>query len=177
MFAFAEKIELEAFFTIAEQTELFLKSVVMGAVFGIIYDVFRSLRAIFPPLGRRIPTMICDILFFLICGMGVYIFSMLFARGEVRAYYCLGAGLGMIIYLLTVGTVVIGIIRAVFGTIYKLLSHIASFIIRPFKKIFHETAVKVKSKVVLNAEKLKKKSQSKQKDLKNTPDLLYNDGK
>ncbi|MGN0665623.1 MAG: spore cortex biosynthesis protein YabQ [Huintestinicola sp.] len=110
--------ELESFFTINEQTELFLLSVVMGGLFGIVYDVFRAARVVFPPMAARVPTIICDVLFMLICGFGVYLFSMLFARGEVRAYYGGGALLGMIIYLMTVGTVIIGVIRTVFGLIY-----------------------------------------------------------
>lgn len=38
------KIEPEAFFTVSEQTELFLLSVLAGVTFGVLWDVFRALR-------------------------------------------------------------------------------------------------------------------------------------
>lgn len=126
---------LEAFFTVNEQAELFLMSAGMGILFGVLYDVFRTLRVVFPPLGKVIPTAVCDAVFVTICGFGIYLFSLLFARGEVRAYFALGAALGMTVYLFTVGTVVIGIIRVVFGTVYKILLKVYNIIKIPIVKI------------------------------------------
>lgn len=135
---FAAKISPEAFFTVREQTVLFLLSVVMGAGFGVIFDVFRALRVIVPPMRAKVPTAICDVIFFLICGFFVYMFSMTFARGEIRAYYWLGALLGGIIYLLTVGTAVMTVIRFVFGGIYGALHKVYLLCKLQFVKIIRK---------------------------------------
>lgn len=172
------EISTEAFFTVNEQTELFLMSVLLGGVFGVVYDVFRALRVIFPTLKRTVPTALCDILFFIICGFGIYIFSLTFARGEIRGYYWIGALLGGIIYLMTAGTVVIGIIRAVFGTVYGLLNKLYIKIKDSFTKltakIYAKIRTKKESKIVANAEKTEIKPKIKEKHLKSIPKILYN---
>ena len=81
------KIEPEAFFTVSEQTELFLLSVLAGVTFGVLWDVFRALRVMLPPMRSTALTAVCDALYMIICGLGLYIFSLLFARGEIRAFY------------------------------------------------------------------------------------------
>lgn len=168
------RIDVEAFFTVNEQTELFLLSVIMGAVFGIIYDVFRTLRTAVPLLKARLPTAICDAAFMIICALGIYIFSLTFARGEIRFYYVLGAALGMIIYLMTAGTVVIGIIRTVFGAVYGLMKKILSFVFRPAGIIFKKIRIKIYGIFIQCAEKFKGKSKSNKKDLKNIGEKVYN---
>ena len=112
------KIEPEAFFTVSEQTELFLLSVLAGVTFGVLWDVFRALRVMLPPMRSTALTAVCDALYMIICGLGLYIFSLLFARGEIRAFYWLGALLGAVIYILTAGTVIMGFLRWLFGGIY-----------------------------------------------------------
>lgn len=168
------KISPEAFFTVSEQTELFLLSVVMGGLFGVVFDIFRTLRVVFPILKKTVPTAVCDVIFFIVCGFGIYLFSLIFARGEIRGYYWLGALLGGIIYLMTAGTVVIGIIRAVFGTIYKALHNVYLFVSKPFVKISAEIRTKIIGKFVSNAEKSRQNRQSKGKHLKNMFKILYN---
>ncbi len=169
-----DDISPEAFFTINEQTELFLMSVLMGGIFGVVFDVFRALRVIFPALRGKGATAVCDMLFFVICGMGMYIFSLTFARGEIRGYFWVGALLGGIVYLLTAGTVVIGIIRAVFGTVYKWLGRLFSLIFSPFARFGAKIATKIRSKFVLNAEISGRKGKSVKKHLKSVPAILYN---
>lgn len=172
------EISPEAFFTVNEQTELFLMSVLLGGVFGAVYDVFRALRVIFPALRRTIPTAVCDVIFFIICGFGIYVFSLLFARGEIRGYYWIGALLGGIIYLMTAGTVVIGVIRAVFGAIYSLLNKIfikvRDLLVKPAVHIFNKMRTKMRGVFVTNAEKMKKRSKNREKHLKYKRKILYN---
>lgn len=147
------KIETETFMPVSRQTELFLLSVLLGAAFGVIYDVFRALRVVFPVLGKKLPTALCDILYFLICGVGIYLFSLIAARGEVRGYYWLGAFLGAVMYLLTAGTVVIGVIRAVFGTVYGAFKRIFTAISKPFISLFRKIFTKKDFKFVINDKK------------------------
>lgn len=142
----------EAFFTVREQTLLFLLTIPLGIVLGVLYDVFRALRVMFPPLRKTIPTAVCDIIYFQLCGICIYLFSLIFARGEIRAFYWLGAAIGGALYLLTVGTVVIGIIRRVFGVIFGIIA----FIKRHAGKIRSKISTKIESKVVSNVQNSEK---------------------
>ncbi|MCI7767655.1 MAG: spore cortex biosynthesis protein YabQ [Oscillospiraceae bacterium] len=148
------EIEPETFMPVCRQAELFLLSVLLGGGMGVLYDVFRALRAIFPPLGRVVPTAVCDIIFLLLCGLGIFLFSILCGDGLVRGYYLLGAFLGMTIYLLTAGTVVIGIIRTVFGGIYRVLGGILRRLGKPLAGLFKKISTKKGYKFVTNAKKL-----------------------
>ena len=162
-------IETEAFFTVSQQTALFLLSVVMGAVIGVIYDVFRAVRAAFPFMRKTIPTVVCDILFMLIAGMIVYIFSLLFAGGEVRGYYWLGSALGMIIYLMTAGTVVIGVIRWVSKLIYRLICRLWLVFTKPFGKLMRKNTTKKGYNFVSIAKKMFPNCKKVKKDLQKIP--------
>lgn len=139
---FSAKIEIDTFFSVSEQTELFLLAVLMGCVFGLIYDVFRALRAAVPVMKREVPTAVCDVLFMLICGLGIFVFSLVFARGEIRAYYWLGAFLGAVIYIMTAGNVIIGIIRWFFGGVYRIVNKICTWISDKIK----QTVLKIRKK-------------------------------
>lgn len=152
------KIEPETFMPVCRQTELFLLSVLLGGGMGVLYDVFRALRAIFPPIGRTVPTAVCDTIFLLLCGLGLFLFSVLCGDGQVRGYYLIGAFLGMVIYLMTAGTVVIGIIRTVFGTVYRVLGGFFRRLSKPFAMLFAMLFKKISTKkdykFVTNAKKM-----------------------
>lgn len=152
----------EAFFTVREQTLIFLLSIPMGIFLGVLYDVFRALRVMFPPLRKTIPTTVCDILYFQLCGICIYMFSLIFARGEIRAYYWLGGAIGGALYLLTAGTVVIGVIRRIFGVIFGIIA----FIKRHAVKIWAKISTKTEKKVVSNTQKSKKHPKVSKKHLK-----------
>ncbi|WP_432650117.1 spore cortex biosynthesis protein YabQ [Huintestinicola sp.] len=159
---------------VCRQTELFLLSVLLGAGLGVLWDVFRAVRAIFPVMGRTVPTAICDGLYLILCGIGIYIFSLLAGDGQVRGYYWLGAFLGAVIYILTAGTVVIGIIRRVFGTIYRLLGGAFRKAAKPFVRMYQKIDTKNGNKFVTNAKKMFHKCKNYQKDLKSKGHMVYN---
>ncbi|MBQ5332994.1 MAG: spore cortex biosynthesis protein YabQ [Oscillospiraceae bacterium] len=148
------KIEPETFMPVCRQTELFLLSVLLGGGIGVLYDVFRALRAIFPLMGRTVPTAVCDIIFLLLCGLGMFLFSVMAGDGQVRGYYLLGAILGMVIYLLTAGTVIIGVIRTVFGTVYRVLGGILRRMGKPLAELFKKISTKKDYKFVTYAKKM-----------------------
>ncbi len=174
IFGTLSEIETEAFFTVSEQTELFLLSVLAGVAFGILWDVFRTLRIMLPPLRSTSATAVCDILYMILCGLGLYLFSLLFARGEIRGYYWMGAFLGAVIYLMTAGNAVIGIIRRVFGVLYGILHKVFFIISEPFVFLYRKISTKIGYKFVSNAKKLLPKTKNYKKHLKNIPEMLYN---
>ena len=152
------RIDPETFMTVSRQAELFLLSVPLGAAMGILLDAFRALRAAFPPAAKAFPTAVCDMVWLILCGLGLYAFSVWTGDGMVRGYYCLGAAIGAVLYLLTAGNLMIGLIRRFFGAVYGFLGKIAA--------LFRKIGAKTKSKFVTNAKKSLPKGKSLKKHLK-----------
>lgn len=140
---------LEAFFTVSEQLLLFLGSVLLGAGLGVIFDIFRIIRIIFPPAGRDAPTAAADMLYMLIFGLGVFLFSAVFGRGEVRFFYAAGAGLGALLYLLTIGSVITGIVRSCCNAIRAALNNLYGKCIMIFSFLFGKKAENNTSKKII----------------------------
>ncbi|MBQ8569371.1 MAG: spore cortex biosynthesis protein YabQ [Oscillospiraceae bacterium] len=110
---------LETFFTVPQQLLLFLLSVITGIGLGIVYDIFRAFRVLIPLFRKKAATAAADVLYMLIFGITVFLFSAVFGRGQVRFFYAAGAGIGALLYILTAGNVVIGILRCCCGRIHN----------------------------------------------------------
>lgn len=135
-------MQLETFFSVSQHTSLFLVSVVLGAVLGVVYDVFRALRIIFPPAAKEGAVLVEDILFCIISGFSVFCFSTLAVRGQVRFFVFLGFIIGFVLYLLTIGSIITGVLRLVFGTIYGSLRKVYSAIIEPIVNLLRKICQK-----------------------------------
>ena len=124
---------LETFFTANEQLELFLGSVLLGTALGAVFDVFRIIRIIFPAAGKKAAVTVCDILYMLIFGAAVFLYSAVFGRAEVRFFYAAGAFLGAVLFSLTVGQAVTSAVRSCREAVIKLLMKIYSVTVAPLK--------------------------------------------
>ncbi|MGN1415947.1 MAG: spore cortex biosynthesis protein YabQ [Oscillospiraceae bacterium] len=113
---------IETFFTVPQQVFIFLCSVILGGALGVVYDVFRAVRIIFPFLGRKIPTAAADILYMIIFGLAVFLLSALMGRGVVRFFCIAGAAIGAVLYLTAVGNTVTGLLRRLCGGLRKAFS-------------------------------------------------------
>lgn len=113
----------ETYFSIQEQTMLFLWSCLIGFPLGILFDVFRTTRT-FIPHGKFI-IAIEDIIFMIIWGVQLICFTSVLARGEFRVFYAIGNFFGFILYLCIIG-----------NSIIKLQRNIAEKIKHILKKIF-----------------------------------------
>lgn len=102
---------IETFFTVPQQVFIFLSAVILGGGLGIVFDVFRALRIIFPFLGKRLPTAAADIICMMIFGLAVFLLSAVMGRGVVRFFCVVGAALGALLYLAAVGNTVTDILR------------------------------------------------------------------
>ena len=83
---------------VSEQLVLFLQSAALGAVLGLVYDLFRTLRT----LGGKIWGGILDVLFCLTAFSSIFFFVMA-GDGEMRIFILLGAAGGMLLFLCLAG--------------------------------------------------------------------------
>lgn len=127
---------LESFFTVSEQLKLFLLSCMFGFPIGIVYDIFRAIRVIFP--SGKIAAAIEDILFFIIYAVFLMCFTVSLARSEFRIYFCVGNLIGFIVYFFTLGNITIRILNKITTyvkkSLYLVLGPINNKIVLLFKK-------------------------------------------
>lgn len=94
---------METFFSISEQTQLFLGSVLLGLPIGLLLDGFRFLRMLLPHHSAAVfledSALTAGAMFLL------QTYAVMFGRSEMRGYFCIGAALGFLLYLLTIGCV------------------------------------------------------------------------
>lgn len=146
---------LENFLSVSEELRLFGISCLIGAALGVVFDVFRAFRLIFP--HNSFLTAAEDFAFLGLYALVFAVFSAVFARGETRLYYALGNLLGFAVYMAVVGSVVMSTLRklltisgAVLGVVFRPLRGVyilirakatATFvgiyriIVKPLKKI------------------------------------------
>lgn len=112
-------MDLETFFTVSEQCSLFLLSVVLGLGIGVFYDVFRVLRIIFPSAAKKKAVFAEDMIFMVVSGAAVFVYAALLCRGQVRFFCVIGTFLGFLLYIVTVGSLIVGILRSIASAIAK----------------------------------------------------------
>lgn len=117
-------MSLETFFTVSEQCSLFLLSCLLGMGIGVFFDIFRTLRIVFPPAAKNKAVFAEDVLFMVISGTAVFLYSAVFCRGQVRFFCIVGSALGFMLYIAAVGNVIIGILRKTVKFIIGLFARI-----------------------------------------------------
>jgi spore cortex biosynthesis protein YabQ len=80
----------------SEQLRLFLLSLGAGFFLGIIYDILRTIRLTLTKSKKVI--FIFDVLYFILFGLGTFIFFLATNKGEFRSYMILGEIIGWIFY-------------------------------------------------------------------------------
>jgi hypothetical protein len=106
--------------------------------------------------------------------MTLFVYSTEKARGELRFFIFLGAFLGFVLYVFTVGLIVVTIIRKVVTTIYKVLNFLYKIVSPPIKKVLVTVVQKSKKLFVKNTLTFKKIASKKKKSLKQRRAMVYN---
>ncbi|NLP26414.1 MAG: hypothetical protein GX365_03595 [Clostridiales bacterium] len=133
-------MELETFFTATEQTRLFLLSCLLGIPIGIVFDIFRVLRAIIP--HNKIMVALEDIIFMFLYASFVMCFSIVASRGEFRFFYVVGNFLGFTVYFFSIGNLVLTVIRNITLFIHKVIGKAFSPIVKQNSLICAKIKVK-----------------------------------
>ena len=104
--------------TTSNQAYIFLATVYVGLLLGLLYDIYRAFRMITKP--GRLLLAVFDLLFWILAAL--FSFAMLFKinGGEIRLYAFIGLALGWGIYSLTVGSIVVRFLVKVYEIMFKL---------------------------------------------------------
>ena len=109
------------------QAYLFLVFSLTGVIIGILFDFFRILRRTIKT--SNFITYVEDILFWILTGFLILYSIWYFNNGEIRIYMFLGIILGVLIYMLTLSSILIKIFS-------KILRPLINVLELPFKTIF-----------------------------------------
>ena len=120
-------------YLMVDQVQIFLYSLVLGLILGIIYDIFRIFRLTFNV--KKWGIFFQDILYFITISLVSFSFIIIFNKGEVRYYIIIGQLIGGVIYYISLG-------RIVYKYSKNLLWHINRFfrnLFFPLKVIFNKS--------------------------------------
>lgn len=138
--------------SLCEETTIFLMFVVMGMMFSIIFDVFRAIRKMKKTKTKTIYFQ--DIIYFLIVGIILLFMIINYMDTELRVYLILAILLGVIIYISTVGNIILNIIVK----IIQISGKIMEFLILPiliYTTVFDKQIVIFKKYVIKCCKKIK----------------------
>lgn len=108
------------------QAYLFLVFSLTGVIIGILFDFFRILRRTIKT--SNFITYIEDVVFWILTGFLILYNIWYFNNGEIRIYMFLGIILGVLIYMLTLSSILIKI----FSNLFRILINVLEL---PFKAI------------------------------------------
>lgn len=144
----------------SQQMLIFLASLGVGFLLGVLYDFLRALRLSFT--RGKWSVIIFDLLYFFMVAFLSYIFILASNKGEVRSYIIIGELLGAVFYYFSLGIAVIKLTDrfvSLLRRFYKYVFNIISFPFRLLKRLFQ----KVFGKLIIFLKKSRKKSQKIQK--------------
>ena len=115
-----------------DQAYLFIVFSLTGVVIGILFDFFRILRRSFKT--SNIITYVEDVLFWILTGVLILYNIWYFNNGEIRIYMFLGIIMGLLIYMLTLSSIIVSL----FSKILKMLIRILEIPFKTIISIFHK---------------------------------------
>lgn len=116
-----------------EQMLIFLASLGVGFLLGVLYDFFRALRLSFT--RGKVAVVIFDLIYFFSVALFSYIFILAANKGEVRSYIIIGELLGAVFYYFSFGIAVIKLTDRFVSLLRKFCTFAFKIISFPFRLI------------------------------------------
>lgn len=123
--------------SIAQQTFVFLYSILLGVILSVIYEVIRIMRVW--GINKLHQLVISDCVFMIFCGFITFLFALAFSRGYVRFYIYIGEAIGFVLYRYTIGELTARLYSPIIFGIKKILD----FICKVFKKLSEKLLINV----------------------------------
>lgn len=130
---------------------------------GVVYDVFRVLRILFPPAAKTGAAAVQDILFWLIYGLCIFFYSAAVCGGKLRLFMFLGSLAGFALYIVTIGNFITEILRRFVTAVYKIIRKVYLALFEPPVKTLKKLCQKIPLFFVGNHKNAAKKVFSEKK--------------
>jgi len=158
---------------LADQTRLFLYSLGFGFALGILYDVFRVIRLLVAPKGKRFYLLAQDIIYSLICTILSFYFFLAAGDGALRGYCLIGLILGWLVYYVSLGAVALRLSEWLVRQIRRFLRAFVRLLASPFLRFlrFLEKSARHARKLRISMKFIKKNLRF---GLQSTPGMVYN---
>lgn len=124
------------------QLLFFFASVMFGAFLLFVYDIIRGFRRVF--IHKAWLASMEDFLFWLFVGVSSFWFLCWYNQGELRGFFFMGLGLGMLIYYKGLSHQIIKGMVWIFGEIRFLGGKVLKFFCRPVSRVKHNVKWQLK---------------------------------
>ncbi len=145
----------------SEQLSIFLSSLGVGFILGVIYDILRGIRL--SVSKSKVLVVVFDLIYFLLLAFVTFIFILAANKGEIRFYIIMGEIIGLVFYYVSFGIAAIKITDKIIGLLRRFYSFSFRVLSAPFrlmKRLFLNLKEKIKEKfrkTSKNSEKIRKK--------------------
>lgn len=149
---------------LAEPTFLFLKSILLGAMLSLYYDIFYALRILFP--GKWQVHIPLDILYFILSGAVIFHYVLYENMGQIRSFILLGLLLGWVLWHFTLSRLLVGIFTGILHFIKRLLRNLIAPPVNAVNKLAKKAGESAQKKKELCRKKREERKRMKNKKLK-----------
>lgn len=141
----------------------------LGAVFGLLYELLRFFRHLIP--AREIRANIEDALFIVLAGVLMFIIVIMMNGNQLRLYHILGTVTGFFIYIATIGRLINCINKKICGLLRRFLHCLFA----PLHKLLVRMTQKTHHKLSRLYKIFTNSTKNAAMHLKNKHDIVYND--
>ena len=99
-----EEVYATHFFGVALEWKLFFGAVVLGALLGALYDVFRAARMSVKHCTAAV--FVEDLIYMTVFGLSFYSYCTELCRGQIRFFVFAGMIVGFSVYIMTLGRII-----------------------------------------------------------------------
>ncbi len=117
-----------------DQAELFLLTILLGGLMGLLYDGLRLFRRILPHKRFWIQTE--DFLYWIILALAVFSVLLHKNAGEIRFFIFLGLGGGLLLYFLVCSPFIMRVGEGVLYGAKKVIVLFFTILFTPFRLVF-----------------------------------------
>lgn len=114
---------------IVKEVLLLVHSFLLGVVLTFIYDGIIILRKLIR--HSEIFISLEDLLFWIACAIGVFYMLYEENNGILRWFAVAGAGIGMLIYKVTISALIVNVVTKVLGWVLNVIAKILGIVIKP----------------------------------------------
>ncbi len=118
---------------IVQELTFFTHSVLMGLVITFVYDWIRVLRRLFR--HGTVLMSVEDLLFWLICGIGVFYMLYRENNGTLRWFAVLGAAIGMFLYKMIVRDTLVNVMSTCLHKMMWFVFRVLQILLKPVKRL------------------------------------------